>query len=288
VLLCVLCVFSLGQNQVQPVRPIFWHRGTVERNDNAVTVHAFNPRALEQAIEAVQLKYGWIVDYEDPPYGAYDVVDDTDPEWRKDHPNGMTVTRPAGGTLTSTFRLGTDMSLGSADEERILDQIVSDYAESSNPGRFAVKKEGPDRFSIIGMGVRGEDGSWKSVNPILDTKITLVSEQRSAAETINSIMSAITAKTGAKIGLGSAPNNMIIQTKVTVGGSDRPVRQMLAEIASATRYPLVWDMRYDADWQGYFLNLAVAGTEVNDVNGQPNLNPLCTRGDCSLGARQPH
>ena len=75
-------------------------RGVITYTGNAATVRANNARPLEQAIEAVREQYGWTVDFEDPPYeSAYDLVDSTDPQWRKEHPTAKGVRRIAGGHL---------------------------------------------------------------------------------------------------------------------------------------------------------------------------------------------
>ena len=61
----------------------FMRRAMVEHHAGSATVVANDPRPLFQAITAVREEYGWVVDYEEPPYfSKYDLVDTTDPAWR--------------------------------------------------------------------------------------------------------------------------------------------------------------------------------------------------------------
>src|SRR5215471_8860188 len=68
-------------------RPKFLEHAIVTPTDDLVVVQANDPRPLDQAIIGLREQYGWIVDYEDPPYDEGDLVDTTDPKWRSAHPN---------------------------------------------------------------------------------------------------------------------------------------------------------------------------------------------------------
>lgn len=172
---CLLTVYvvALASDQAAPPKPKFWDRATIEQANGTVSVRANYPQPLQQAIEAIRQEYGWVVDYEDPPYESYDLVDNTDPGWRRAHPDAKGVTRVAGGLFTTTFSVRSDMSSGSSGEEQVLEKVVADYNASGNPGRFIVKREGADRFAIVGIGIRDSNGSDKAVPPVLDTRISL-------------------------------------------------------------------------------------------------------------------
>lgn len=275
--LLATCVLILATNKPASQKPIFWSRATVAEPDRSIVVRANDPRPLDQAIIAIRQKYGWIVDYEDPPYGFNELVDDTDPNWRKAHPEANGVTRVAGGLFTTTFDLGIDMSSGSPDEERALDKIVADYEASANPGRFMLKRESSGRFSVVGVGIRDSNGSEKSVTPILDDRISLPLQERTVSDTIQLILQAVSENSEYKVVVGSAPLNLALQTRTKVGGDNVPARQLLTKAASATRFPLVWALLYDADMHCYFINFEVAMEAAGDVSGTPRLKPIPKR-----------
>jgi len=242
----LLSLGTLVMGQVAPPRPKFWDHATIEQRDGRAWVRANDPRPLEQATEAIAKSYGWVVDYEDPPYGPADWVDNTDPAWRKAHPTEKGVHRVAGGMFEADFPLGSDMSAGSPDEERVLDKVVADYAASGNPGQFEVKKEIAGRYALVGVGAKDSNGRVKRSAPVLDTRISLAREERSAADTINLIARLLSAKSGYNIEAGWMAVNLLNQTRVNLGGSEQPARELLMQVASATRFLMTWRLRYDS------------------------------------------
>ena len=254
-----LCILGFAANQAAtPVRPHFLSHANIERKDGQVSVLANSPRPLDQAIAAIRQEYGWIVDYEDPPYGSHDLVDDTDLGWREAHPNAKGVTRVAGGAFATDFSLGSDMNTLPPDRERVLNKVLADYEGSGNPGEFILKKESADRYAVVGVGVKDSNGSEKKVAPILDNRIALPLQERTVGGTLELILRALSEKSGYNVVLGSAPINLILQTKVKLGGDERPARELLSQLATATRFPMVWRLLYDADLGWYFMNLEIA------------------------------
>jgi hypothetical protein len=215
-----------------------------------------------------------MVDYEDPPYDANYLVDDTNPSWRKAHPEANGVTRVAGGLFTTTFIPGSDMSSGSFDEKRTLDKVVADYEASANPGRFRLRGESAGRFAIVGVGSKGNTGEEKAVAPILDSRISLPVQERSVSDTIQLILQTVSEESEHKVLLGSAPVNLVLQARGKIGGENLPARQLLAQIASATRFPMVWRLLYDADSHCYFMNFEIAMDTTGDASGVPQLKPI--------------
>ena len=87
-----------------------------------VHLSANAPRPLEQALDALQQKYGWQVDYEDPQYiSELDVVGD---------PVHQTRT-PNGGAFDVDFTIGPSAT---PDEEKTLSAIIDSYNQSKNTG----------------------------------------------------------------------------------------------------------------------------------------------------------
>ncbi|MGH9498508.1 MAG: hypothetical protein ACRD3L_05150 [Terriglobales bacterium] len=208
-----------------------------------------------------------MIDYEDPPYGSYDLIDDTDPGWRRAHPDAKGVTRVAGGLFTTTFTVGSDMSSGSLGEEQALEKMIADYNASGNPGRFTLKREGADRFAVVGIGIRDSSGNDEAVAPVLDTRISLPLQERDVVQAMKLISQAVSEKSSYRVEPGNAPTNLAIQTKVKVGGSNLNARELLAQVAAATRLRTIWLLLYDADNGCFFMNMEIATQTASHASG---------------------
>ncbi|MGO9575573.1 MAG: hypothetical protein ACLPTQ_14745 [Terriglobales bacterium] len=254
------CVLGMGAVVVgaQVARPQFIGDATVTQTDRKASIYANDPRPLDQAIRAIRRQYGWIVDYEDPSYGPNDLVDDTDAKWRKAHPDAKGVTRVAGGAFRVDLTLADDISSGSNGEQFLLHDLITQYNESGNRGRFELRRETPKRFSVVGIGAANGD-----VKPLLDTVITIPAEERTTIDSIRLVLRAISEKSGCKVEDGTGPINTLTASS-KIGGQERPAREILSKLASATPLPLVWILLYDADNAMYFFNLDVATVLTGD------------------------
>lgn len=258
----------------KPQRVSFMREGVVKHKGVSAIVIANDPRPLAQATSAVREEYGWIVDYEDPPYVSdSELADDTSPIWRVGHPNQRGVRRVAGGAFQSEYQEGSAVA-NSEGEEAILRKIVSEYNQSGNPGKFIVRAEGEGRFAIIGSSVKNKDGKDEDVTPILDTAISIPAVQRSADATIELILRELSGKGGRKVVLATAPANLLMQSQVSVGGENLPARTLLLQTLNATKRPVHWRLLYNADRPMYFLNLAIATRNLYDTYGRKVSMPI--------------
>jgi hypothetical protein len=260
-----------------PTKPSFMNAAVVQHNGAVASVTANSPRPLMQAVEAIGQEYGWLVDYEDPPYVShFDLVDDTDPKWRASHPSGRAATRVSGGLFQSNLPEPSSIASGDA-AEQVLQVLVTGYNSSGNPGKFAVRKQAGGRYTVVGAARKDENGQDEAVNAILDTPITIPVQQRDAEETLQLILDTLTAKSGIKVYLGtvSLSSNPLQDATVTIGGSDIPSRVMLSQaldqISGSSphfRHVFVWNFLFDSDLNRYWLRLRTATKTVTDSNGQ--------------------
>lgn len=231
---------------------------TIKHNASfdAGRVTANFPRPLYQVVEAFRREYAWVIDFEDPPYfSTFDLVDDTDPAWRASHPDSKGVTRVAGGFFQSTF----SESPGHTDKEEVLQKIISDYNSSGNPGKFALRKEGEDRFALVGVGRRDAKEEDESVPVFLDTPITVALEERPAHQALQLVLDTLSKKAGVKILLGGGPysSDPFQDVKLEVGGNDVPARTLLLQIlatGNSSKF-LQWTMTYSSDEQAYYFRI---------------------------------
>src|ERR1700689_2051930 len=55
---------------------------------SGLTITANDPTPLDRVLIVLANKYDWRINYEDPHYTKAHLVDDTDPNWLAQHPNG--------------------------------------------------------------------------------------------------------------------------------------------------------------------------------------------------------
>ncbi|MGC1418483.1 MAG: hypothetical protein WA817_24580 [Candidatus Acidiferrum sp.] len=276
--LCVLLVgvgsFLLAQS---PAKPSFMSAALIQHNGSSGVLTANFPRPLSQAIEAISQEYGWLIDYEDPPYHShFDLVDDTDPTWRANHPTAKGVVRVSGSFFQSTFPEPSTITTGDADEQ-VLQKLVADYNASGNPGKFVVRKEADGRYAVIGVSRKDENGRDEAVNALLDTPISFPVQQRDAEATLRLIVDTLSTDTGVKVYLGTIglSSNPLQEATLTIGGSNVPARTLLLQaldgVSSTSphfRGIFVWNFLFDADTNAFWLRLRSATKTVTDANGR--------------------
>jgi hypothetical protein len=253
--------------------------GVVEHHGTFGRVKANDPRPLLQAIAAIREEYGLVINYEDPPFDSeFDLVDDTDPNWRASHPRSKGVWRVAGGAFQSDYPEAATSVPSSRQLGNLLNKVVTDYNRSGNPGMFVVRMESASRYSIIGVSKRDSKGNPQQVTSLLDTPITLPSERRTAVETLLLILTTVSATSGVKLLPLMVPTNAMQATDVTVGGTNVPARALLLRTLGAAnaRRTLMWDMIFDPDpnTNAYLFSVQVAVQNSVDAAGKPTKRPM--------------
>jgi len=245
-----------AQDAVRQSHAKYMDHAEVRHLDNSVTVTADAPRPLADTMMALSEEYAWAIDFEDPPYySKHDLVDDTDPKWRAAHPTAKGFTLIAGDGFQTQFSENPNAASSSAEEEHILDTVVSDYNASKNPGTFNVVSEGDGRFAIVGTHVKDENGQNQAVTPILDTPISVQTDTRDALETIQVILDTLSTKCQTKVVPGTIALNGLTKPQVTVGGQNVPARVLLSQALSAAKVKVYWHLYYDSDGKTYFFNV---------------------------------
>jgi hypothetical protein len=225
-----------------------------QANGNTMIV-ANDPRPLKQVVDALVEKYGWTVDFEDPPYRAkFDLQDATSPTWRSAHPRERGINTVAGGRFVSTYSEAGPGSSRIFDKQSVLNKVVADYHTSANPGQFSVYDEGAGRFALVGQMVKNDDGRMESTSPILDTRINLPQQERTLQQTIELVLGNVSFKSKQPIILSSGPAKVMFEARVTVGGEDRRARDLLRQAFDQTGLGLRWTCLYEPTFRKYHFN----------------------------------
>lgn len=247
-------------------RKTYLETAAIRRDAGSTSIVANDPRALAQAISALRKEYGWLIDYEDPPYVSdSELVDVTDPKWRASHPGAPGYRIAAGGPFQFVYVEGSDI-LTPAAQDSILRQLVSAYNRSGNPGKFIARIQEEGRYSVIGISVKDRTEKEHNVDPILDTPITIPTEQRTAYEAIQLIVKELSIKSGVRVKFLMGPTNLLLQSQVSIGGNNLPTRVLLLQTLNATKRPLFWQLLYDANEPFYGLNISIA-TRGRSIEG---------------------
>lgn len=269
VLMATVMVFAAaGARFLRAQRP-FAYGGTLLHRKGSATVQATGSRPLDRALEAIRTEYGWLVDYEDPPYqGPYGLGSIPWPA----HP-GLKWVVPASGSFSSTYPENSKTWSSPAAQQLVLQKILSDYDMSGNPGRFVVRQQSDGSMDVVGVGVRDSSGDITSLTPILDTPISIAAGTRDGMTTLSLIADAVSRASGTEVDVGS-PVNALAEASVTTAGGQASARSLLLQAVDAARVKLVWELRYDPQTKSYGLSVLLAMRAQYDAFGNRTLVPV--------------
>lgn len=196
-----------------------------------------DPRPLVTAIRALEAKYGWQINYEDPPYtDPKDWVDRTHPAYRGTHKaidlrNGRLEIRYSVSPTT-----GKPESPGT-----LLQMLIDDHNRRRNPGRFQLKVIA-DLNSVIPV-----------QSSILDVPITLEDKQRTFWETFEEIIQALSRVIGIRV-RGPAMRQPTPH-RFSFSAESEPARNALLRLFKMREdRQFSWHLLYSPAW-GYALNV---------------------------------
>ena len=236
ILLLSLRAFS----QTAAPREAYLKDATVAEKVGTVRISADSPRPLEQVLDALQRKYGWVVNYEDPQYVATaDYVENTDTEHSR---------IPAGRSFSVEFPTGTA-------EDKVLRLIVDAYNKSGNPGHFEMRQLADGSLDIVGTEAHDEKGKMSAQQVPLDISVTLPNEERPLTETVDQICEEVTKQLHFDFYLGISPRSFLLRTTAKIGGTRKSAREFLTQSLMATHQRLYWRLLFDPNSKAYLLNL---------------------------------
>ncbi len=256
------------------------------------TITVSDPRALAQAALQLERHLGIAINYEDVPY-AYggDISDVAEtvmtPAQKAAHPAAHILV-PRGGQISVDLSHVPGVaqqpghppaSVGNASP--LVDTLIAEHARQGFPGVYRSTLSN-GAFYITPMQVRDASGALINVLPALDTKVTLPLKDRTAAETLEAVLQQVSQGSGGKIGLGSAPLNLMLSAHVNMTAASETARSVLGRmfltLASQTMPDgsvasgLAYHLYYDPGLKYYMLNVhKVPGPQssVAPVQAQP-------------------
>lgn len=217
-------------------------QAAISESAGIVHITANSPRPLLQILDALQQKYGWVVDYEDPQYvSQMDLVDAS---------HGDSRSRlPGGGSFT------IDFPAGAPEEEKTLRFVVDSYNHSKNPGRFEVRRGAQGAFYVVGIAAHDQKDVISPQQVLFDLPITIAAGEKPITATLDLMCQEVTAQSHTAVTIGVSPRALLDHTPVKVGGTKVSARDLLLQGLMATHHTLYWRLLFDPNSRGYFLDI---------------------------------
>jgi hypothetical protein len=236
-----LMVAFQGFSQTTQGSGSYLKQAAISESAGIVHLTANSPRPLLQILDALQQKYGWVVDYEDPQYvSQMDLVD---------APGGSHSRLPGGGSFSVEFPAGAPQ------EEKILHLVVDSYNRSKNPGRFELRPAAPGVFYVVGIAAHDEKDAISSQPVLFDLPITVAAGEKPITATLDLICQEVTAQSHTAVTIGVSPRALLDHAPAKVGGTKVAARDLLLQGLMATHHTLYWRLLFDPNSKGYFLDI---------------------------------
>jgi hypothetical protein len=240
---CLVCLWAISTLEVfsQSAGP-YQRQANVTQIEGMVRIDANSSRPLEQTLDALQQKYGWIVDYEDPQYLSHlDFVNVPNDEEHSEV--------PAGRNFSVQFPAAIPK------EEKILQIVLEAYNRSQNPGQFELRHSDHGELYVVGMAAHDERGAVSRQQTLFDFPVTLATEERTIAETIDLICQAVGKQSHLAVTVGVYPRSLFRYTMVKVGGVNISARELLLQCFATAHHRLYWRLLFDPTSKSYFLDI---------------------------------
>ena len=216
------------------------------------TVEVTDPRPVAEAVAQLERIYGWPITYEDPiiVYGSR-MEDITEQVQRAPGLSHRVMGRKE-GRLSFTFRLpsslpdygGDPLQYKTEAEKAIMDALASilkSYAASGAPETFAVREE-DGIFHMVPTGFLNKEGKLQPMEPILDTKITIVSKQRTRQSLLDEICQSLTNASEIDVECLLPFDSRAMQKETTISGSDVVARTLISQLMAELTAPTTVDV----------------------------------------------
>jgi hypothetical protein len=218
----------------------------------AIDLRVDDPRPVSRAIDEITKKVQYPISYEDPQFAYSDDLRDVTDEVSNGRAKSRIVV-PAGGSLEVR-----QLSIAGAEPKvlatQALQQIVNVQANRASGGRFRVEQSG-EMLHVVPTSIRNGQGEWIEQGSILRHRISIPAAERSPAEMLNAICSALTQTTGVTVGLASGPLRTLNGTKSVQVANNEPARDVLIRTLNQAGGYMTWKLFYAPDQKWHALNI---------------------------------
>jgi hypothetical protein len=232
----------------------------VPQEHKKVSLSVQDPRPVAKAIVMLEVRYGWIITYEDPRYVYADDIADVTEKVRNDlhkyrEGEAPRVLIPKGGELSFGYDVKNQPN-SVLDPLVVVQQLLAAQAASPNAGKFRMERDNKI-IHVIPSAIRDRSGRLAPQQSALDTVVTLAAKERTGLRTLEALCAAVSKATQTRVVVGTIPLGLFLQHKDHQGISSRKARdvlvQLLESIGKGTK--LSWQLFYDPGMKIYALNI---------------------------------
>jgi hypothetical protein len=256
-------------------QPVAW-----SQQQRIATIATKTSRPLSDLSQALVLKEGWLVDYEDPAYVYLgDLLDvtqtQTSQSFRAGNP-GAVFWGVRSSPVTFTFPFRTEPP-ALTDPAALISTLLAVNQQVGNPGIFKVVPNGK-HLQIIPTQAKNFSGVLVPQVNALDQALSFPTAVRSGLEIVNLISKQLRSA-GFNVGVGTIPTNYLTQTEMSIGAAGEPARNILIEMINELHWTnkninaptsqLVWRVLCAPDPKkpAFMINLELARTEADAPGG---------------------
>ncbi len=215
-----------------------------------------DPRPLAKALESLETFYGVPITYEDPPYVNAGEIADASDQVRGGHSAGRPILVPRGGSISFAYEafepaLAHDaVRLAAAAAVR---GILANY-QTAGGARFVIVP-GTITLHVAPAQFTDQAGKVQSLNPLLDTSVSLSAEPRTAGKFVYDLCDALSRASGQTVILGAIPYNLLLTKQTSLTVSNVAARVALDQLFSEIHALLSWQLFHDPGLNWYVLNI---------------------------------
>jgi hypothetical protein len=245
-----------------------------------------DPRPIAMALEALEQKHRLAITYEDPEYTHLLDMQDVTASVRTDGRSFPRVIGPRGGAFQ--FKYLTDSGKPQEDTKSLIRRMLSEYA-SVGGAVFDVEEratEGGTEWHVIPVKVRNKEGQFVQQTALLDNKVSIPLEKRSAIHTLSLVCDELSRVSGHHVVLGTVPQNPLYAYRVEMGATSEPARDVLAGVLKQLHVDMVWQLFYDPGLGWYALNIHFVARPSSTGSGS-SASPSGTPAPGEVGGSNP-
>jgi hypothetical protein len=247
------------------------------QQERTATIVTKTSRPLADLAQALVLKEGWLVDYEDPAYiFPGDLINVTQTQTASTLTAGASFwgVRSTPVTFTFPFRSASPTLKNPA---ALISTLLAVNRQAGNPGIFQVVPNGR-HLQILPAQAKNDVGILVPQVSALDRAISFPTAVRSGLEIVDLIRDQLR-NAGFRIGVGTIPTNYLTQTEMSIGATSEPARNVLLEMINGLHWrntnitvptsQLVWRVLCVPDPQNpaFMINLELGKTEADSPGG---------------------